>query len=64
MGTAGVFRVKVGVSWEKEARRAVKMNWERVIRRPLSGSVLEDMLVGRSTDMYARVALRQMDGLT
>ena len=41
MGTVGVLRVKVGVSWEKEASRAVRMNWERVIRRPLSGSVLE-----------------------
>lgn len=43
MGTAGVARVSVGVSWEKEARRAVKMNWDRVIRRPLSGEVLEVM---------------------
>lgn len=52
MGTAGVARVKVGVSWEKEARRAVKMNWERVIRRPLSCVVLADRLVGCSEDVW------------
>jgi hypothetical protein len=35
MGTAGVLRAKVGVIWEKDAARAVKINWERVIRRPV-----------------------------
>jgi hypothetical protein len=39
MGTLGVARVRVGVIWEKEAARVVKMNWERVIRRPVVGSV-------------------------
>jgi hypothetical protein len=35
MGTSGDLRVRVGVIWEKEAARVVKMNWERVIRRPV-----------------------------
>jgi hypothetical protein len=42
IGTAGVLRVKVGVIWEKEAARAVKMNWERVIRRPMDSVSLVD----------------------